>query len=509
MLRLSSDEDMSGFKLAFKSADVAGAGDIPDFHANSKRHSMFGSSGIREPSMLTSGSPSHSLTIDRIPAQVTQLVDEVIDQLKSITLPHDKSQQAFLQSLEDERVQSTRLVSLLNFLLQKVAATSLETSKMFREQQQAREELRISENRASRLLLHLQQNVKLLARVATGEGETTIVQEAAQNLASVGSGEISVSSDYLKQMKRALESGTDKLAGIEVLELLKQEISINAIMRKQTERLFETSKKLSVAVQQLRKDVAARKAEPMDRGAREKLAQREKLINEIAEVTGLQQESLAEGVAQIVRENATSKRTSELLRKKCLAMQQELAAAQNSAKEEQAKNEEREEKIRKARMDLMEVLGIRCKAASEADALSFGVARALPFVNQSKDVARMLGVDATGIVDAVKKLVMENEELRQENVRAKAAKEQASDRYKWVDAVSGSALEMENHDSGIDEAALGRLPSIDTGSMADESAATDAGSEEHINQISHLQDQFTAIERELEEIQRQMSQQTH
>ena len=465
--------------------------------------------------MLTSGSPSHSPTIDRIPAHVTQLVDEAIDQLKSITLPHDKSQQAFLQSLDDERVPSARLVSLLNFLLQKVAATSLETSKMFREQQQAREELRISENRASRLLLHLQQNVKLLARVATGEGETTIVQEAAQNLASVGSGEVGVSGDYLKQMKRALESGTDRLAGVEVLELLKQEISINAIMRKQTERLFETSKKLSVAVQQLRKDVAARQAEPVDRAAREKLAQREKLIHEIVEVTGLQQESLAEGVAQIVRENATSKRTSELLRKKCLAMQQELTAAQNTAKEEQAKNEEREEKIRKSRMDLMEVLGIRCKAASEADALSFGVARALPFVNQSKDVARMLGVDATGIVDAVKKLVLENEELRQENVRVKASTKHdehqngESSRYKWVDAVSGSVLEIENHDSGIDEAALGRLPSIDTGSMADESAATDAGSEEHINQISHLQDQFTAIERELEEIQRQMSQQTH
>ena len=397
---------------------------------------------------------------------LTLVLDNAVARLKSLTNTNDKSQYEFLCNLDEEPAPLTKLTSLLNFLVNKVG-------EMSQEKQTAEEELRISENRAARLLLHLQQNVKLLARVATGEGETTLLQESAQNAASLSEFDASIASDYLRQMKRALECGKDRLTGVEVLELLKQEISMNAIMRKQTERLFETSRRLSAAVSQLRRDLSTRVS----------VKASEKVLGDIMKVTGLEPDSLVSGITKVMNENVASKRTCDLLKKKCLALKQEADMVESKFKAEVERSRQEEGKIREARVALLGALGIQCKAASEIDALNLGVSKVLPLIRQSEEISQLLGVDMSHSVEALKRLIMDNEALKMERIQKRSNDGQCQS----------------------ETASLLKTPSMDTGSMADESSPMDAASDEHVHRISHLQDQFMAIERELEEIQRQMS----
>jgi hypothetical protein len=109
------------------------------------------------------------------------------------------------------------------------------------EMQRARDELRMSENRASRPLLDLRQNVKLLTHVAAQEWETTIVQEAAQDVANVSELDCPISPTYLKQLGQVLSGSGGRPTGLEVLELLTQEISIPSVLRRRTTKLFEMS----------------------------------------------------------------------------------------------------------------------------------------------------------------------------------------------------------------------------------------------------------------------------
>lgn len=443
-------------------------------------------------------SPGKKHTIDGIPIMWMQ---ESIDQLRCITLPNDKAQQAFLTVLGNEKEPKMKLTLLVDFLLQKVASSSVESSKMYREMQEAKEELRISENRASRLLLHLQQNVKLLSRLATGEGETTLVQEAAQNMSSISSFDPNIAGDYLKQMKRALLSGKDPLAGVEVLELLKQEVSINTIIRKHTEKLFNTSKGLSDSIVKLRSEVQA-KRDQNDKLINEKLAQKEAVIQKIVDVTGINQESLVIGLQQVMRENEATKMEAKLLKEMCAKLKQQISI-------NDAENQEREKTMQKTRMDLFNLLGVRCKAASEFDALMFGVSAAIPVLKDAQTLSQMLGVGTKDVVSAVSSIQAQSEELKMANERTKALMAKQAEAIqvlentsKWTDPVSGY---VEEEVSPRLQASPIRPAPMEISSMTEESTLLDIDQEDHLNQLDQLQSQFTAIEKELQELQKQIT----
>lgn len=188
------------------------------------------------------------------------LFKDSINQLKIVTLPNDTKQMQFLESLNSSESQTNiknQLSSLLDFLIEKVTSSSLETTKMFKEMQAAREEAKISEAKSSRMLLHLQQNVKLLTKLATDNGETTLAQEAAQNVQSISQIEdATVPHDYIRTLKQTLANKTDPTARIEVLELLKQEIAINSIMRRQAQSLTEKSNLLTKTVEEIKANFA-------------------------------------------------------------------------------------------------------------------------------------------------------------------------------------------------------------------------------------------------------------
>ena len=152
-------------------------------------------------------------------------------------------------------------------------------------------------------------------------------------------------------------------------------------------------------------------------------------------------------------------------------------------KAEVERSRQEEGKIREVRVALLGALGIQCKAASEIDALNLGVSKVLPLIRQSEEISQLLGVDMSHSVEALKRLIMDNEALKMERIQKRSNDGQCQS----------------------ETASLLKTPSMDTGSMADESSPMDAASDEHVHRISHLQDQFMAIERELEEIQRQMS----
>ena len=447
---------------------------------------------------LTRSSLLNKDTIDGIPVA---WMEESIEQLKCLTLPNDKAQHAFLASLAKETVPKTKLTLLVDFLLQKVASSSTESSKMFREMQEAKEELRISENRASRLLLHLQQNVKLLSRLATGEGETTLVQEAAQNMASISSLDTNVVGDYLKQMKRALLSGNDPLAGVEVLELLKQEVSINAIIRKHTEKLFNTSKSLSDSVVKLRSEFAAKQKRD-EKIVNEKLAEKDAFIQKIRDVTGIKGDSLLAGVQQMMREKEVAKKEVNSLKEMCARLKQQISATQD-------KQREQEESMRESRMELFNLLDVRCKAASEFDAFMFAVSAAVPLIRDMKETANMLGVSPREVVKAVSSVKAQTEELKQTNERTKAlmvkqaeAIETLETNNRWATTMSGSV------DGEVSErvpASPSRNVTIEMSSMTEDSTVIDIDQEDHLNQLDELQTQFTEIERELRELQQQIT----
>jgi hypothetical protein len=424
------------------------------------------------------------------------LIDEATAQLLSVTLPNDTSQLKFLRSLESVTSPIEKISSFVNFLVQKVTTSSLETARMFKEMQHAKEQLRLSENRESRLCLHLQQNVKLLGRVATNEGDTTLVQEAAQNIASVSGLDFQVPPNYLKQIKQALSAKRDRLVGVEVLELLKQEISINSILRKQIEQLFSTSHRLQQAVETIKQEFKRRGP---DRVISE-LKKSESLLTQIAGFLKCPVAEIEATVTRLIEENSSKQRSLDLLKKKLADLTKQFNDQQGEfeiAKHQLQQREESDKRGQKVRMQLLKELGLQCKATTELDALIFAASRAVPIVESHRVICSALQSNPGQVLNVIDQIRQENEKLKRviEQNRALMANQaetiqalQDQSWKKWAQSPDSLAVP---HDDAASHS-------------SDSNSQMDLETEAQFSQLKGLNEQFTSIERELDELKQEM-----
>jgi hypothetical protein len=473
---------------------------------------------VNESDVQLSRSPSRlreplSPIVDRVPRALINLVDEAASQLKLVTLPNDASQLKFLNSIEAMPDPLEKITAFVNFLVQKVASTALETTKMFREMQRARDELRISENRASRLLLHLQQNVKLLTRVATQEGETTIVQEAAQNMASVSELDCPVSPTYLKQLKQVLSGPADRLAGLEVLELLKQEIAINSVLRRQTTKLFEMSTRLTQSIELLKSEFKKKERDPI----KEDLRRSQAALETIAGTLKCQVADVEVSVARIADENAAKQRMIELLKSKhseLIKKNSEQANELEIVKHELQQHQESEKRGQKVRMQLQKELEQSVKATSEIDALIFAASMAIPIIEAHKNVCQLLETNSEQAASVVAGLKAENDKFKQviEQNRVLMTSQaetiqtlQDSSWKQWGINLAGS-LELGDaesmNDTDLQEAIAERV--IGTPRSTNASDELQLETDIQFSELKGLNEQFTSIERELDDLRQQI-----
>jgi hypothetical protein len=398
--------------------------------------------------------------------------------------------------------------------VQKVASTSLDTAKLYQEMQKAKEELRISENKGSRLLLHLQQNVKLLTSLATNEGETTIVQEAAQNIASLSSLSVSIAPHYLRDLKRALGSKHDPLAGIEILELLKQEIAINSILRRQTEQLSGTADRLFESVRGLKESFENQRP---DRNLMGQITRYEAILNQISGALKCSVGEIEGVVKTLLEESAGQRRSFELLKKKlteestkCAEQSNEIEILRHQIRE----REDSESRGQKVRMALMKELGVSVKAATEFDALIFGASRAIPIIQSHRSICNIVQADHARVVNEVERLVDENVTLRRaveqdRNLMASQAETiqtlQERNWKKWGIEVAGSLM-VDNPES-LGDAELQEVIASRLSAGADSAIDHDSDlfePEAQFSQLTAVSEKLNSIEKELESLQHQI-----
>jgi ABC-type transporter Mla subunit MlaD len=229
--------------------------------------------------------------------------------------------------------------------------------------------LQAAETRAARLHLLFRQNIALLTRMATDSGSTSLLGEAAQNIAAAGPPP--VPPDHISKLAQTLSSDDNT----ECIGLLRQEVCLNTVLRRQTERLSAQSRRLNEAVQELRSRLA--ETGP-DRTRR------------VCERLECGVDDMEARLAQLIDENH---------RLRAAAGDPDQQAAELAIFRDAAV------RSRAVRMELMHEIGVMVRAKSEFDALHFGARWALKIVKKFKEVCRILGAEEDDVVDRVNEIV--------------------------------------------------------------------------------------------------------
>lgn len=404
-------------------------------------------------SPVSSNSPISPISVNTQQALAT-LIEDAANQLRAVTLPNDKEQLQFLDSLYISKSKSNlpsgninmtinKVSSLLDFLVEKVTSSSLEITKMYKEMQSAKEESKISENKASRMLLHLQQNVKLLSRIATNNGETTIAQEAALNVQSISNLEDSnIPPDYVRQLKQTLSNKKDPTAQVEVLELLKQEISINAILRKQTQNLSQTSENLLKSIEIIKNqvsNVSKKKVEKM----KQQIKKNSNFVKQLCTLCGCEETQIIETIQKSTEQAKRNQASIELLSKKLQQMKAETETKVTTLSDENSKlsneinilkhqinqYENIQKSAQKTRMKLCELLTIQTNPKqTEFEAITAAANQAIPVLINYFNIQKKIDVDISNISDYIQSLKDENIKLKldQEKKRVLMEKQAAT-----------------------------------------------------------------------------------
>ena len=471
---------------------------------------------------------------------ITTLVEDASNQLRAVTLPTDKEQIKFLDTLKIVNSPMQKLASLLDFLVEKVTSSSLEVTKMFKEMHSAKEEAKISDAKASRLLLHLQQNVKLLAQLATNNDETTLVQEAALNVQSVSSFETGIPSDYIRQLKLVLASNRDPMAHVEVLELLKQEISINSIMRRQTQALNQKSSSLMKSIEDIKAqmtNISVTKSEKMKQQIRKQRA----FIKQICGLCGCEESHILETIQKSADQAKRNQASIELLSKKVQQMKAEhetqlskfanengkLVNEMNILKHQLGQYETAQKSAQKTRMKLCELLGIQANAKyTELEALIFAANQAIPVVINYKNIEKGLGIDPSQAGEYIEQLKEEISHLKVDQEKKKALMEkqaatiaelQDESWKKWgFDSEPNSNSNSSRKHSPLNNINFSHIHSIDdpessfvhttksNTSLTENSMSI--GEDSHFGELNNLKNEFSTIEKELHQLQSHLTQ---
>lgn len=404
-------------------------------------------------SPVSSKSPISPISVNSQQA-LTTLVIDAVNQLRAVTLPNDKEQLQFLDSLYIPNTKSNinnsnisspvnKISSLIDFLIEKVTSSSLEITKMYKEMQNAKEESRISESKASRMLLHLQQNIKLLSRIATNNGDTTIAQEAALNVQSISNLEDAhIPPDYIRQLKQTLSNKKDPTAQVEVLELLKQEISINSILRKQMQTLSQTSDSLLKSIELIKSQVSNVSKKKVDK-MKLQIKKQQAFNKQLCSLCGCEENQIIETIQKSAEQAKRNQASIELLSKKLQQMKTEtetkisgltdenskLTNEINILKHQLSQYENIQKSAQKTRMKLCELLNIQTNPKqTEFEAITTAANQSIPILISYFNIQKKTNVDISNIADYIQELKDEVSKLKidQEKKRALMEKQAAT-----------------------------------------------------------------------------------
>ncbi|KAK8891026.1 hypothetical protein M9Y10_028229 [Tritrichomonas musculus] len=404
-------------------------------------------------SPVSSKSPISPISVNSQQA-LTTLVIDAVNQLRAVTLPNDKEQLQFLDSLYIQNTKSNinnsnisspvnKISSLIDFLIEKVTSSSLEVTKMYKEMQNAKEESRISESKASRMLLHLQQNIKLLSRIATNNGDTTIAQEAALNVQSISNLEDAhIPPDYIRQLKQTLSNKKDPTAQVEVLELLKQEISINSILRKQMQTLSQTSDSLLKSIELIKAQVSNVSKKKVDK-MKLQIKKQQAFNKQLCSLCGCEENQIIETIQKSAEQAKRNQASIELLSKKLQQMKTEtetkisgltdenskLTNEINILKHQLSQYENIQKSAQKTRMKLCELLNIQTNPKqTEFEAITTAANQSIPILISYFNIQKKTDVDISNIADYIQELKDEVSKLKidQEKKRALMEKQAAT-----------------------------------------------------------------------------------
>ena len=396
---------------------------------------------------LSFGSP---IIDPNVPVSVITVINSRISQMKSLTSPSDLEQIQLLDSIQKVSYEnvSTKLATFLDFIITRLSNLTLDMAVLKNDVKQTKEELRISENRSTRLLMHLQQNVKIMTRIATNDNETTLVQEANKNLQRVMSMEnyeLPSQKTYIKQLKSVFQQRRDSKLTIEALELLKQELSINILMRKQTDSLNQASTKIQDTIDAMRKEIVNKEEtvkaetkqliEKLKKENEEKQATIEETnlyLGQIAQIMGVSNPSqVLVDLPKIKQASVLLQRDNQQLKAKCEESTNKLKALEKKARklEDENKtmkdalnnvNQKRETNIERARKRLFESLGEEeekrilkdYKGKNEIDLLVYGTNASIKIITEQRKCKSLLKVQDGELLQKVINMVEENQGLK-------------------------------------------------------------------------------------------------
>lgn len=500
---------------SYQDQDLEFNAESPEFSSKSK--------------LLDSSSPSPiKPTTNR---SINSILEERCAQLSAVTLPSDKSQLRFLNSLESETSPLNKLSIFLDYLIEKTTSMSLEAPKYTKEIQSLKEKLKLAENKNSRLLLHLQQNVKILTKVATNEDETTLIQEAAQTYKSIENFTDDRKHDYIKQLNKTLQQKPDPKAALEILELLKQEISINAILRKQTQSLHTKSSQLVQSLKQLKtqfETISSERYEKQISKLKNQSQKQQTLLTKLATMANCGVDNLEQSMQQIIQSSSTQQKALEHMKKKIDSFKKEnetklvaLKNENNELKQLIAQKDSTNKKCIKIRNVLCEELGITSKYTSEPEGLISAATKSLEYVKILKQVCAKTSSEPSNVEESITALAEANERLermqKQNRLFMKKQGEviqelQDNSWKQWGISMVGTLNVPEPHK--MDDLALREIleekissevnKSVDATKSDDFPEENSTEYSSHFGELNELRNQFSSIEKELVQLQDQM-----
>jgi len=431
------------------------------------------------------------------------LIDSRLVQLKSLTPTNDKTQVDLIGKVMNIKNPIQQVGSLLDYFIQKMSSMNCDMAKLQNELKISKEEQKIAESRSSRLLLHLQQNVKLIAQIATNDGQSTLADEAVQNIQSLDSIQLGNHNDYIKQINAVFNQKKDNKLSMEVFELLKQEISINTLLRRQTKILQEKSNEIADQMnnikQQLQKATSGKKIEQL----KQQINKQGSIINELCTLSNCTSEELPNTISHNIEQIKMYETQVDQIKKKLKQVKDEqeqkmglIIKENDDLKTQLSLKEKTNTNITKAKQRLVAAIGQDVKGSDDIECLVSAANHSIKIVNEHKAVCKVLDQIPGKLVKKIGDILAENEELKriqEQNSILLAKQTETIQELRTFSEKTQNDIEVYN--SNHDESKNNNDSRIEYSSME---------SDLHFGELNDLRLQFSTIGRELEELQNQM-----
>lgn len=408
----------------------------------------------------------------------------------------DENTLASISRIEQISDPFEQTMQFVDALIEYSALKSLSSQQLASELAKSKDDIQKAELRNSRLLNHLQKNVKVLTQAATNDNKTTLLQEAALTTEFIGEGIPINSRIHLKGLHKALQN-QDVKAGVETIELLKQEIALNAIIRKQFILLKQKSEAVTATIKQLKEETD------------NKFLRSTQIVRCLLQVTGSTEDQL-ESVVTNVFESQKSSQTQ------LLQLQQRFDSVSNDFKRKIEKLKEENTKLEQSYtqkyQDEIEQMAMHLRSCLKCDTSSLSASEIAEQVDgRFKGLIEQLHTD--DIESAINSLVSKNRELTRLQTQNQDLMEKQSHLIQtlhesaWIRWASDLARDLGLEPSSLtDESSLREAISSRIADVSNEEERTELFDDTSIGftDLSRLQKEFNSIEKDLAELHNQL-----